>query len=176
MSVMEYLPLPELKEISNYLALSTDSPSGLVWIKSPARCIKPGQYAGSLTKLGYWDIGFKNTVYKAHRIVFLLQYNEDPGGTTIDHINGKDSPLVLRKANYSQNIHNRQKVHKGTTSKYKGVYWCKQKNKWKARIYVNKKQIWLGYFNSEYEAASAYNAAAIKYLGDFAFLNVVTEC
>ena len=173
---MKFLPLPDYSELSEYLAISTDSPSGLVWIKGPARCIKPGQVAGSLHKSGYWDVAFRGITYKAHRLIFLLQHKEDPCDMTVDHVDGKEGTFNLRLATHSQNSHNRKKTKQTTTSKYKGVFWCKQKKKWKARIYVNKKQHWLGYFETEEEAASKYNEAASNYLKSFSKLNEITDC
>lgn len=38
------------------------------------------------------------------------------------------------------------------TSKYTGVYWAKNRNKWQVFIYVNDKRICLGYFNIKIEA------------------------
>lgn len=171
---MKFLILPNYEEIAEYLVISEDSPSGLKWIKSSARRIKAGQNAGSLNKLGYWDIGFKGTIYKAHRIIFLLKNKVDPGEMTIDHVEGKTSVFNIRTATHSQNTHNRNKFNSKTSSKFKGVYWSKQKQKWKARIYIDKKQVWLGSFDSEEEAAKKYNEAALMYLGKFARLNDVT--
>jgi hypothetical protein len=174
---MKLISLPEYSEIDKYLQVSDSSPSGLIWIKSPPKCnwVKPGQRAGSRHKSGYWDVCFKGISYKAHRIVYLLQYKQDPGNLLVDHINGRWDNLNIRLATHSENIHYQGKKRWSTprSSKYKGVYWSKQKNKWKVRIYVNRKQKWLGYFESELDAAKAYNEAALKYLGDFAKLNEV---
>ena len=171
---MKFLKLPSYEAIAEYLAISQDSPSGLKWVKSPSRCVKPGEFAGSLHKKGYWDVAFKGVTYKAHRIIYLLKHKIDPGELTIDHINGKQDVLNIRIATHSQNIHNREKTKVNSRSKFKGVYWSNKNNKWKARIYVNKKQIWLGYFDSEIAAAKAYNKAALKYVGEFAQINNVT--
>ena len=43
------------------------------------------------------------------------------------------------------------------------VWW-----KWTAQIKVDGKHIHLGYFQSEKEAAKAYDKAALKYFGEFA--------
>jgi len=50
------------------------------------------------------------------------------------------------------------------SSKYTGVSWNLQSKKWKATIFANGKQIFLGYFKSEIEAASKYDETA-KLLG-----------
>lgn len=50
-----------------------------------------------------------------------------------------------------------------------GVSW--DKNKWRACIQINGKQINLGRFSDKDEAARAYDIAAVKYHGDKAKLN-----
>lgn len=59
-------------------------------------------------------------------------------------------------------------------SKYRGVHWCKTNKRWFAAIKVNKKRISLGGYSSEDEAAKAYNEAALRLLGDAAFLNIIS--
>ncbi len=78
----------------------------------------------------------------------------------------------LRYATTSQNGGNR-KPNKRGTSKYKGVSWNTQRQKWRAVIKVEGKLIFLGYFDVEGDAAHAYNKAATKYFGEFALLNGV---
>jgi hypothetical protein len=57
------------------------------------------------------------------------------------------------------------------TSKYKGVSFRKRKKPWIVGITVNYKNIHLGYFTNEIEAAKVYDAAAKKYYGEYAYLN-----
>ena len=91
--------------------------------------------------------------------------------TMFDHKN-RDSldnqKQNLREATYSQNAMNRTK-QQHCTSAYKGV--SKFRNKWKAKIGINGKQIYLGIFNTEVEAAKAYNQKAIELFKEFACLN-----
>ena len=59
------------------------------------------------------------------------------------------------------------------SSKYKGVSFHKKDSKWWSTIIVNKKQIYLGRYDEEKDAAKAYNKAALKYFGEHAYLNKV---
>lgn len=52
------------------------------------------------------------------------------------------------------------KNNENHSSKYYGVTFSKQSNKYKALLVYNKKQIHLGFFESELEAAKAYNVKA----------------
>lgn len=80
----------------------------------------------------------------------------------------------LRLATSHENNWNAQKKL-GTTSKYKGVAWYKQTKKWCSKIHINGENKHLGYFLDETEAAITYNNAAIKYFGEFAKLNIITN-
>lgn len=74
----------------------------------------------------------------------------------------------IRIATPSQNCCNRL-CAKNKTSIYKGV--IRRGKKWRAQIKVLKRGVYIGQFNTELEAAIAYNNAAIKYHGEFAKLN-----
>lgn len=97
-----------------------------------------------------------------------------PPGLFPDHIN--HNGLDNRKANVrpvtrAQNVWNRRKFKRPTRSKYKGVDWAIDMKRWRARIRVNGRRIYLGSFSDELEAAKAYDRAARKYHGQFAALN-----
>ena len=97
-----------------------------------------------------------------------------PAGMVCDHINrnGLDNRKAnLRAATVSQNLCNRPKRTTRTRSKYKGLEWDRIQRKWKARIQLNGRKIYLGSFASEIAAARAYDAAAKKYHRNFASLN-----
>jgi len=91
----------------------------------------------------------------------------------VDHRNrcGLDNRREnLRSATTSQNISNTG-LWRSNRSGYKGVSWHKRTRKWTANITINTKQIWLGDYRAAEDAARAYDAAAVKYRGEFAVLN-----
>lgn len=96
--------------------------------------------------------------------------------TLYDHID--NNPLNnqksnLRKCTYKQNCYNTIK-RKNTRSQYKGVSWNCGRNKWLASIAKDYTSYYLGYYESEIEAALAYNIKAKELFGEFARLNNIT--
>lgn len=98
-------------------------------------------------------------------------------GEVVDHKdhNGLNNQKEnLRPGNQSQNLMNTESrvLSKPKTSEFKGVSWKKSRGKWRAALGIPvKKKIDLGLFNSEIEAAMAYDVAAFKHYGEFAYLN-----
>lgn len=98
-----------------------------------------------------------------------------PDSMQIDHINrdGLDNRKEnLRLATNSQNHINIPK--RRGSSRYKGVYWNKEHNKWAAKVTINNKTLFLGYFDTESIAAGVYNQFASSNFGEFALLNIIT--
>ncbi len=106
-----------------------------------------------------------------HRLVMGVL--DDPG-VFVDHIdrNGLNNTRNnLRLASNAENARNAVgKKRPARTSSFKGVYL--RKGAWRADIKVNRRTIPLGAFETELAAARAYNAAALKYFGEFARLNI----
>jgi hypothetical protein len=92
----------------------------------------------------------------------------------VDHIN-RDSldnrRQNIRIATNQQNQQNRRILLKKKTSKFKGVYYDKYHERWCARIVINKKATFLGYFENEVIAAKIYDEAAKRLYGEFCNTN-----
>lgn len=103
-----------------------------------------------------------------HRLIMSA-----PFGLVVDHINGNglDNRVCnLRVCTYSQNSQN-QRNQDGTSSRFKGVTWCKNDCVWVSQIKHLGNRIYLGRFKSEESAAEAYNRAAVSIFGEYSRLN-----
>jgi hypothetical protein len=60
-------------------------------------------------------------------------------------------------------------------SGYKGVSWHRQGGKWQAIIKLNRRARYLGLFADPWDAAQAYNDAALAQWGEFALINTKKE-
>ena len=114
-----------------------------------------------------------------HQLV-AQEFLEKPVGDgevyEVDHINRNklDNQVCnLRYVTRSQNNINRSKpIRKRTTSsQYKGVSLVKKTGKWKAQINIDGKNVYIGLFISEQEAAMAYDLKAQEVHSKFAVLN-----
>ena len=73
----------------------------------------------------------------------------------------------FRQADSQENNRNHS-ISRRNTSKVIGVNWNKNLCQWQARIYINKKEIHLGYFNDKEDAIKTRLLAEQKYYKEFA--------
>jgi hypothetical protein len=114
--------------------------------------------------------------YPDGRYALLLMHRLILGarsGQIVDHANynGLDNQRSnLRFCTESQNRYNctYRKRGRPDSSRYKGVYWDKQKKKWRAEICAKGKKIRIGAFSTEKDAALAYDNALYRIAGPFA--------
>ena len=94
----------------------------------------------------------------AARVAWAMFYGEWPEGE-IHHRDGDPS---------CNSINNLKKVEQSNnTSGHRGVSWHQERQKWRARIKINGKEILLGRFTNKEDAIAAYEAAAAKYHGEY---------
>ncbi len=117
----------------------------------------------------------KSYTFQVSRLVWELFVGPIPEKMQIDHINlnAFDNRIEnLRLATHQQNACNRDK-NSGQKKKYKGTTYYKKQKVWHAQIKVDGITKGLGNFKTEEEAAECYNEAALKYFGEFAFINEI---
>ena len=93
-----------------------------------------------------------------HQLVAVAFLNHTPCGhkLVIDHINNDKLDNRVENLQIVTTRFNSRKTQVNYSSQYKGVHWCKRSNKWRSEITINKKKIFLGYFEKEYDASVVY--------------------
>jgi hypothetical protein len=133
------------------------------------------QWSWHITGNGY--VARTTMVGGRKRQVLMHRQITGPGpGQCVDHHDG--DPLNNRRKNLrvctqSQNMANRRKRVVGV-SRYKGVALtggASRTESWRAYIRINNRTVHLGCFATEYEAAIAYDIAAVKQWGVYAKVN-----
>ena len=127
-----------------------------------------GNRFGNRHKKGYWHGTILGKKYLEHRLIWLYHYGEWPKDQ-LDHINGiRDDNRIenLRECDNSENQYNRKSSSK-SSSRYKGVSWYPNYNKWLVNYTLDKKKVFVGYFDDEFEAAKAYHEAVRPHQTEF---------
>lgn len=109
-----------------------------------------------------------------HRLIMSAKI-----GQNIDHIDRNklnNSRKNLRFASDIENACNVAKIKKICSSKYKGVHYRNDRcsKNWMVTVKFNGVRYYGGSYNTEIEAAMAYNIFAKKIQGNFSFLNIIT--
>lgn len=159
-----------------------DDPKGLIkgWNTRYA-----GRPAGCIRTDGYLAVGIEelNRKIKAHRIIWEMINGPIPDGLVVDHINRKRADnrlenlrVVTRRDNFlnserfdgkplppikpdKHRTFKKQRTHAKGTSKLK----VSRPKPWSAKIWVDGRNVSLGYYATESEASAAYQAALAKY-------------
>jgi hypothetical protein len=108
---------------------------------------------------------------KVRRISMHRLLMGEPAGMEVDHRNGDRLDNRLNNLRICTKAENRRNRIATAKSGYKGV--SLEKGRWRASIRVGGKTLHLGSFPSAKEAAAAYNQAALREFGDFAWLNTL---
>jgi len=120
-----------------------------------------------------WKRGGEEVTIRMHRMILGVS---DPG-IKVDHIDGdslNNTRRNLRIATCSQNSMNRGKTVKNRSG-FKGVIFEPKKKLYRVVITANRKVVRAGRFKNPVDAAKKYNELAIKYHGEFARLNKITN-
>ena len=141
----------------------------LWWFKPTSIRVKIGQQFGSCHNGGYRRGMLKSKNCYEHRLIWFYHYGKWPKDQ-LDHINGiKDDNRIenLREATKQQNQFNR-KSGKDSSSTYKGVSWDKRSKKWGAKYTYKGKNYFVGYYETEVEAAESYRKSTEHLHKDYA--------
>lgn len=121
----------------------------------------------------------RRLVQLSRHLMASMRPGVDLDGLAVDHADR--DPLNnalgnLRIATFSQNLANRGKFRRNRlrgpcASRYKGVSRSASGRRWRAQIGIGGRVVHLGTYDTEEEAAAAYDAAAAAEWGEFAYTN-----
>lgn len=138
--------------------LEVDCARGLIWWR---RGRFAGKLAGGLNAQGYWTVNINYSHHRAHHIIWIVAYGRT--ASEIDHIDGDRSNNAianLREVTRTENLRNRGR----SVANNSGVIGVNfQSGKWRARIYVDRRAIELGRFDTIDEAIIARRTAEADY-------------
>jgi hypothetical protein len=166
---LSILTSDRLKELFDY-----DNSTGRLVRKIVRRGEK--NMTNGTSKQGYLIRWVDKKCYVEHRLIWLYHYGYFP--EEVDHINHikTDNRIEnLRECCRTFNNGNLRKRIPPTTSLFKGVSFHQGTKKWLVQISTHKNHYYIGLFTDEQKAALAYNDAAVKHFGEFAFLNEVSQ-
>jgi hypothetical protein len=150
----------DLEELS--AALDYDPISGIfTWKTKRSPKNEIGGIAGRLDSGGYVQLTFNYRRIYAHRVAFLFMMKRWPNGP-IDHINGNRSDNSwdnLRESSTRENGINRKEHRRGQLP---GAVQNNATGKYYPKIWVGKKRVSLGVFDTAEQAHNAYMRAYHK--------------
>lgn len=115
-------------------------------------------------------------IKKIHRLVYHHFVARISSRECLDHIDGdklNNSLSNLRIATHQQNMRNAGS-RRGSGSEFKGVSFCKMTRRWRAQCvrYIDGRRVsHVGRYETEEQAARAYDEVAREFYGEFARLN-----
>ena len=123
---------------------------------------------------GYWMVNLcllnsKIKTLTIHRLIAEHFIENPENKPLVDHIDGNklnNKLSNLRWATRNENMHN-QKISKSNTTGFKGVTYYKPTKKFAAKIKIDNKTYYLGYFKTAKEASDVYEKKAKEMFGDF---------
>ena len=126
---------------------------------------------GCHTDKGYLRFGLKFGRKRLHCFVHVaiweMHYGPVTTGMQIDHKNNIRDDNRIENLQELTNGDNTKKqiISKNNKTGYKGVLFYKKRKKFQARIHVNGKSKFLGYFDTAEEAHEVRRAAELHYYG-----------
>lgn len=151
--MQDQLTQSRLKELLDY-----EPETGIFRWKVARGAARVGGVAGYEMDAGYIQLSIGNKHYFAHRLAFLWMTGAWPEHE-IDHIDGdrgNNRWANLRDVIRQENAHNIGTARCNSTCGFLGASWSRKRGMWQAKITVNRKTVWLGYFPTAEQAHAAY--------------------
>lgn len=150
----------------------------IVTLTKGHRCVIDAKDVSLVSSYSWYAEEKKTTVYaktsyrdgEKYKSIFmhrlLLRPDDGKFCDHIDHDGLNNRRSNLRVCTIRENLAN-SRLRATSSSGYKGVYWEKDRGKWRAQIGFNGKKIKLGRYDTPEEAHKAYVKASQELYGEF---------
>ena len=151
--------MEEFKDVIGYEGLYQISNLGNV---KSLKCNKEKILKLCITDDGYNKVNLYNNklpkTFRVHQLVAMAFLGHTPDGMelVVDHINDNKLDNRVENLQIVTQRENAFKTQGNYSSKYKGVNFDKELNKFRAQIYIDGKLRHLGFYKCELQAALAY--------------------
>lgn len=145
------LTIERLRQVLRY----EPATGNFFWVHRDTHKSKLGKQASIIRSHGYLSVCIDSVYYYTHRLVWMYVNGRMPD--VIDHINGnkQDNRIEnLRSVDQKTNAENVVKPRKHNKSGLIGAY--KAKNKFKSKIKIDGKYVYLGMFETPEDASQAF--------------------
>lgn len=149
----------------------------------PAGIIKSFPDREGYLRVGLRDNSGKKINRKVSRLVAMyFVINDDPDNKIeVDHVDGNSSNDIYTNLEWVTVVEqqrrrvSRARLSGKTSSKYIGVTWHYKDRKWCAQLNLNRKRIYIGNYDTEIEAAIAYDEYVVGCCLDYPLNNVIEK-
>ena len=139
-----------------------DPATGEIYSRRSRGNIKAGKKIGTTTSGGYKTIDLNGVTMYFHRVAFAMHNGYWP--EMVDHINGDKSDNRAVNLRASNKLLNARNSAPKNGNRFRGA--CKRASGWEVFIRSKGKQIYIGNFKREVEAAYAYDMASLEHHGE----------
>lgn len=175
--IVGYEGLYQVNECGNVKSLSRTITKGNITYVTKDKILKQ-----SVDSVGYPYVNLsdykKQKTFRVHQLVAVAFLNHIPDkhkGLVIDHIDGNKLNNMTTNLQLITNKKNTSKDRKNKTSKYTGVSWHKQSNKWLAQFREKGSVKYLGTFETKEEARDAYNVSQERSYSEEEVYNIIQQ-
>lgn len=129
--------------LSEYFTVDEKSPSGLTYIKENKK-VKIGQFAGTLSQSGYWNVRIGKQQYLASRVIVSILGEIIPDNYVVNHIDGDTTNNKVSNLEVVSHLENNgrckfiaNKSRSDNTTGVHGVSHCTTRHRYITSITIN---------------------------------------
>lgn len=113
--------------------------------------------------VNFKDGGWEAVIKADGKRIYIGYFNNEIAAANAYNHYAKDHHGEFARLNAVEEMANWEEYRYKGTSRYKGVFWNSNQNRWCSYVRVNRKKIYVGSYKTEIEAVIAYNKKALEF-------------